>query len=862
MLLHAGHDHPAAPAPAVAGVASDSPVVTVPLTAAPVAPTPSAAVMPAATGSPMLPDMLPLASQEKGYVYGWEYDLSELPGRTLLRLTTAMGNRGTGPMELNGGAVLPDGTQEVFQRINLEGGRSTSRLAGTFIYHAEHEHIHFDNFAAYRLRQVGAADAPGAVVAQGDKISYCLVDSARFNPALAGSPPLSINFTCEQKQGISVGWADVYTKDLPDQWIDVTGVPDGRYWLEVIVDPENRLLESDETNNSILVPIDLRKPPPDPMVVSHDPVGQYPGTASAVEFNFDQPMRASSFVVAEDVVAFTGPTGANLRGQITGASWRDGRTLRVTFSPQPAFGPYSMTIGPNILAEDNGAAMDQDRDKTAGEAVADRYTATFTVDNRIGPDAYGYQARAVPVENIDLVRGAPGVSTLIDQGDEAAVPVALGANTFHFYGVTYTGDSSIFVSTNGLITMGAANTAFSNDDLTDYPANASIAVLWDDLLLTPFAADSILARLDDASGDGVPERLVIEWSDVQRHADNGPGSAIPMTFQAILALNTGAQPGAIVFNYRDIDTGSVYANGADATVGIKAAGDQAAIGNRLLVAYDRESHPFLGSGRAIRIDRAPAAVVGRHLFYNRSAFDGGSAAANAQDDAAVATDKVAYSSSPGPGGWGRGSFANLSAYSRGINGVMVDLAGLYGKTPTASDFTFATGKSLTGTWSTAPAAAVSVRRGAGVGGSDRVTLVWSDNAVRNTWLRVTVKTTANTNLPAPEVFYFGHLAGETGGRASTTSTGAAVGADDVARTRAASSAAAVTVTSLYDHNRDGRVNAGDLAVTRANQPRTLPWLLGPTTPTGSAAPLPSGPGTRDLSQRRTGFLLDEPQPLV
>ena len=77
-----------------------------------------------------------------------------------------------------------------------------------------------------------------------------------------------------------------------------------------------------------------------------------------------------------------------------------------------------------------------------------------------------------------------------------------------------------------------------------------------------------------------------------------------MTFQAILQLNTGATPGAITFNYPDLDTGeSTFDEGNGATVGIKDAGPQG--DNRLLVSYNDFSNPkpLVGSGKAIRIER-------------------------------------------------------------------------------------------------------------------------------------------------------------------------------------------------------------------------------------------------------------------
>ena len=843
--MHAGHDHDA---PAPAPVESAAP------------PVPQGSVVtPAAVGDPLLPDLFPLFSEEDEYVYGWEYDVAEplMPGRVLLRLTTAMANQGRGAMELRGGTVLPNGSQEVHQRIFKEGGGYTDRLAGTFTYHEEHEHIHFDGFAAYQLRQVTPGNGVGAVVAAGDKVSFCLLDIDRFNPLIPGSPANGRYFSCGSVQGISAGWADVYDKGLADQWIDVTDVADGQYWLEVVADPSNHLLESDETNNVDRMLIDLRRPSRDPMVVAHNPVGQHPAPASSIEFVFDQNMNAGSFSVAADVLAFSGPTGADLRGQITGSSWVDARTLRVSFNVQPATGPYTMTIGPDIRAADDNAPLDQDRDRTAGEAVDDRYAATFAVSDHVGPDAFGYRARAVPVEAINLVPGAPGVFPILDNQDDLAAAVNLGTDTFNFYGTTFTGSGRLFVNTNGMITLGTGDSAFTNGDLTTQPSQPTIAALWDDLRTDVNSADMVLGKFEDTNGDGVRDRLIIEWNDVRRHSDPTSAPAANLTFQAILTLNTGATPGAMVFNYVDITTGPQYSNGASATVGIKAGGDQG--GNRLLVSHNRGNHPYVATGRAVRIERS-AAVAGRHLFYNASGFDGAAAAADARDDAAVAPDKVAYVH-----GAGRASFANVSGYGRGINGVMVDLAGLFGRTPTLSDFDFKVGRDGAPVdWAAASAPTLSIRRGAGVGGTDRVTLVWPERAVRNAWLQVTVKPTATTGLPAADVFYFGHLAGETGD-GGASSAGASVGVMDLARTRAgASSSTSLPLANRFDHNRDRRVNAVDYVIARGNHRASLPWL----NVAAPAAPAPAGssaaadvvappPSTRERPRRRPGLLLDD-----
>ncbi|MEN6451761.1 MAG: SdrD B-like domain-containing protein, partial [Thermoguttaceae bacterium] len=77
-------------------------------------------------------------------------------------------------------------------------------------------------------------------------------------------------------------------------------------------------------------------------------------------------------------------------------------------------------------------------------------------------------------------------------------------------------------------------------------------------------------------------------------------------------------------------------------------------------------------------------IAGRHVFYNNSYYDGNNTAANAQDDSAIATDKTALL--PGQ----KAGFANYTSYNRGINGVMVDIAGVAGPI-TAADFEFKVG---------------------------------------------------------------------------------------------------------------------------------------------------------------------------
>jgi hypothetical protein len=236
-LLHAGH-HAEVSEPLVTNDAEHSQPAAVAnpdMTAA------------AVTPNALLPDLTPWANQSKGFIYDWSVQGNEL------RLTTAMANIGTGRMELRGGATHGN-TQDVYQRVYEPNGTYTDILAGTFTYHPEHGHIHFDGFAEYRLRQVLTGDGVGPILAEGGKVSFCLLDVERYNTTGSSSPYFQ---TCGQVQGISPGWADVYDRGLPGQSIDITNVPAGTYWLEVEVDPDNHLVEANNDNNTTRIKITL-----------------------------------------------------------------------------------------------------------------------------------------------------------------------------------------------------------------------------------------------------------------------------------------------------------------------------------------------------------------------------------------------------------------------------------------------------------------------------------------------------------------------------------------------------------------------------------------------------------------------------
>jgi len=260
-----------------------------------------------------------------------------------------------------------------------------------------------------------------------------------------------------------------------------------------------------------------------------------------------------------------------------------------------------------------------------------------------------------------------------------------------------------------------------------------------------------------------------------------------------------------------------------------------------------------------------AEVVGRHVFYNDSKWDespgnpGGDPAANQYDDNAIAPDPATASSPelgktallPGE----TATFQNYTSYSKGLNGIMVDIAGLAG-TPTADDFELKMGNDDNpDAWPNAPDPAVTVRAGEGVGGSDRVTLIWPNydtvspdpttQAVAKQWLQVRVKATPNTGLVARDVFYWGNALGDSGlGNFGERALVNAVDSGAVRDNPHNPYVIPAPLDDFADYNRDQWVNAVDFGFVRDNatNPTTALKLIAAP----SAGPLP-GPGDASVA---------------
>jgi len=279
-------------------------------------------------------------------------------------------------------------------------------------------------------------------------------------------------------------------------------------------------------------------------------------------------------------------------------------------------------------------------------------------------------------------------------------------------------------------------------------------------------------------------------------------------------------------------------------------------------------------------------VPGRYVFYNDSFYDGDDPATNNADDGAIAPDPDTASSPelgktallPGQ----TATFQNYTSYPKGINGIMVDIVGVGDPvTLGAGDFIFRAGNDDDpDAWPLAPdPSSITVRPGEGVGGSDRVTLVWPNydtvspdpttQAVAKQWLQVTVKATPNTGLAEPDVFYWGNAVGESG--LGNFGGQALVNAVDSGAVRDNSHNPYIVpapIDDFVDYDRDQWVNAVDFGFVRDNatNPTTALQLI-TAPPTGPApgpeeAPAPARFERAALHGAALGELSTQPEDRV
>jgi hypothetical protein len=256
--------------------------------------------------------------------------------RLLLRFDGFVTNVGDGPLDVEGNPR--DG--RMHQRVRVAGSLVDHRPVPVVYETADgHDHWHLMRVMRYSLRAGPGGSSPE--VAPGQKVGFCLVDGeaaaaadSRESPVYSTSAPFNRGFCgvgltelTSLRMGVSVGWRDVYDRDLSFQWVDVSRTAPGTYWLAAEADPEDIIDEGDEANGvavraqAVTVPGHLATPV--------GPVGVAPGAPALVTL-------ATRTVGAPGARSFR-ITRAPANGVLDVEVGRPFAGPTVTYAPRPGF---------------------------------------------------------------------------------------------------------------------------------------------------------------------------------------------------------------------------------------------------------------------------------------------------------------------------------------------------------------------------------------------------------------------------------------------------------------------------------------------------------------------------------------------
>jgi hypothetical protein len=197
--------------------------------------------------------------------------LVENDGRERLVFLSSVENGGAGPLLVGGRREnVSEPEMRATQLVRRSDGSTRAfplhaRLR--FVVSETHRHWHLLDFERYELR-----DESGQTLGRDHKTGFCLGDryDAQASTRLPGEPPRAVwTQECGRGQtgrlrileGLSPGFGDDYVPLLEGQYIDVTGVPSGRYLLVHRVNADRDIREESYANNAASVLFELERGP-------------------------------------------------------------------------------------------------------------------------------------------------------------------------------------------------------------------------------------------------------------------------------------------------------------------------------------------------------------------------------------------------------------------------------------------------------------------------------------------------------------------------------------------------------------------------------------------------------------------------
>jgi hypothetical protein len=195
-------------------------------------------------------------------------DLRSLPafgiqvnGRgTQLQFAANVWNAGNSPLVVDGFRRDGEDIMDAYQYfLDADGNQVAYQQVGTMEWdpHPTHQHWHFTDFATYELLN---ADMTHAV--RSGKEAFCLANTDAVDLTGDGAAweayEEDLGSVCggyetrSIREVLSAGWGDTYAQYRAGQSFPIKNLPNGVYYIRVLANPINTLIESNTDNNEAL----------------------------------------------------------------------------------------------------------------------------------------------------------------------------------------------------------------------------------------------------------------------------------------------------------------------------------------------------------------------------------------------------------------------------------------------------------------------------------------------------------------------------------------------------------------------------------------------------------------------------------
>ncbi len=412
---------------------------------------------------------------------------------------------------------LPQKTEEelavppmkVFQRLfttnvgeeetNIERAHKDEASSGEMIYVSAdgHHHWHLQRVAKYSLWN----GAKTAEVDPAQKVGFCLEDSQHVETGIGPKTAVYADNIapfrdfCQQYrpnatglfEGISPGWRDVYSSSLAFQWVDVSNVLPGEYWLREEVDPLAVIKEA--------------------------------GGGEKVKF-----ATAATIILGFDALAQSATTQAGTPKTLTLSSkaWKDSATPKYAIASQPQHGKLGAVVNNQVTYTPE-----------AGYTGTDSFTFSAADPNSQFP-----QSPAVATVSLEVVEGsAPSVTI-----EGAPASLVAGSSVQLSAHVVNDSPTVTWTASAGSITTGGLYTAPSEP-----PAGGKVTVTATSskgaqdqrtIEITPVGAKVLLAG-DATSTYAVGDQTTAGREEAFQFTAKSTGTVEEMQFRTNATANTG-----------------------------------------------------------------------------------------------------------------------------------------------------------------------------------------------------------------------------------------------------------------------------------------------------------------------------------